>query len=285
VFDTNENAEVKIFKDIKGRSAIIVDDFYKDPDEVRALAISLKDKKDKNENSPEDGFPGARKFLDTLEVKEKLYETYLNLCNNKLWKIPDRNIEYEEDCTNWPIKDNSFNSDGSFNIPSIKKNRPFNLDDFNSNWNNQRFMVNVTNDNLLLNDILGVMPHQDYWEDEDSTFQFGSVIYLNTPDEYHERGGTNLYSYRGEMNVPNRMQMFDVTMESWMEECLKKETNIEKFKYLKSKVDEGDPYTVEFGADMKYNRMFLYQANVLHNQNVDLGMFTDYNRISQILFM
>ena len=284
MFEINEDAKVIAFKDIRGRSAMIVDDFYKDPDEVRELAISLE-AKDKNESSLVGGFPGARSFLDTLEVKEKLYETYLNLCSNKLWKIPDRDIEYEEDCTNWPVKSITLNSDGSFNIPIIKKNRTFNVEDFKSNWNNQRFMVNVTNDDLLLNDILGVMPHQDYWEDEESTFQFGSVIYLNTPDECPGGGGTNLYSYRGEMYIPNRMQMFDKTMESWMEECLKKKTNIEKFKYLKSKVDGGDPYTIEFEAEMKYNRMFLYPADVLHKGNIDLGMFTDYNRMNQIFFM
>jgi hypothetical protein len=111
------------------------------------------------------------------------------------------------------------------------------------------------------------------------------VIYLNTPDECPGGGGTNLYSYRNKMYVPNRMQMYDATMESWMQECLKYDTDIEKFKHLKSKVDGGELYTVEFEAEMKYNRMFLYPADVLHMANVDLGMFRDYNRINQIMFM
>ena len=280
MFEPNEDAEVVVVKDIKGRAAIIVNDFYKDPDEVRELALSLQHK-DKSESSLVGGFPGGRSFLDTLEVKEKLYETYLELCTNKLWEIPDRGtgaIGFEEDVSNWP-------TDGSFKPPIIKKNRPFNVDDFESNWNNQRFMANVTNDDLLIKDPLHIMPHQDYWEDEEPTYQFGSVIFLNTPDECLGGGGTNLYSYRGEMYVPNRMKMFDVTMESWMKECLTKETDIEKFKYLKSKVDGGELYTVEFEAEMKYNRMFLYPADVLHMANVDLGMFTEYNRINQILFM
>ena len=280
MFEPNEDAEVVVVKDIKGRAAIIVNDFYKDPDEVRELALSLQ-YKDKSESSLVGGFPGGRSFLDTLEVKEKLYETYLELCTNKLWEIPDRGtgaIGFEEDVSNWP-------TDGRFKSPIIKKNRPFNVDDFESNWNNQRFMANVTNDDLLIKDPLHIMPHQDYWEDEEPTYQFGSVIFLNTPDECLGGGGTNLYSYRGEMYVPNRMKMFDVTMESWMKECLTKETDIEKFKYLKSKVDGGELYTVEFEAEMKYNRMFLYPADVLHMANVDLGMFTEYNRINQILFM
>jgi hypothetical protein len=34
-----------------------------------------------------------------------------------------------------------------------------------------------------------------------------------------------------------------------------------------------------------YNRMVLYQADVLHSLNVDLGMFADYNRINQVFFL
>tara|TARA_B100000959_G_scaffold91277_1_gene97074 strand:+ start:2797 stop:3654 length:858 start_codon:yes stop_codon:yes gene_type:complete len=285
VFELNGDARVVAFKDIKGRAAIIVDDFYRDPDEVRELALSLRHK-DRSESSLVGGFPGGRSFLDTLEVKEKLYNIFLDLCSNKLWKIPDKKTGFEEDVENWPSGGISLNSDGSFNIPLIKKNRSFNLDDFNSNWDRQRFMVNVTNDDLLIKDPLHIIPHQDYWEDEpESTFQFGCVVYLNTPDECPGGGGTNLYSYKGEMYVPNRMKMFDATMNSWMEECLKLETNIEKFKYLKSKIDSGELYECEFEAEMKYNRMVLYPADVLHMADVDLGMFTDYNRINQIMFM
>ena len=37
--------------------------------------------------------------------------------------------------------------------------------------------------------------------------------------------------------------------------------------------------------EMVYNRMALYESRVLHSQNVDLGMFTEYDRINQVLFM
>jgi hypothetical protein len=252
MFETNENAEIKVIENIKGRSAVIIDDFYKNPDEVRDLALSLE-YKDRNVSSLVGGFPGSRSFLDTLEVKEKLYETYLDLCTDKLWEIPGRGR--------------------------------LNLIDFNSNWNKQGFMVNVTNDDLLIKDPLYIMPHQDYFEDEEPTYQFGSVIYLNTSDECVAGGGTSLYSYKGEMSVRNRKQLFGPGRKSWMQECLKKESDIEKFKYIKSNLDRGVPYTIEFEAEMKYNRMFLYPAEVLHMANVDLGMFANYNRMNQILFM
>ena len=53
---------------------------------------------------------------------------------------------------------------------------------FEKEWSNQGFMLNVTNDDLMVKNPLGIIPHQDYWEDEAPTMQFGSVIFLNTPD-------------------------------------------------------------------------------------------------------
>jgi hypothetical protein len=100
------------------------------------------------------------------------------------------------------------------------------------------------------------------------------VIYLNSPEEC--AGGTNLYSYKDEMSIPEDWQP------EWMRGVDKDRVS---FKYIKDNVNGKNPYTVEFEADMVYNRMVLYQADVLHSQNVDLGMFADYNRINQILFM
>jgi len=265
VFELNNNFKVTAFEDINGRSAIIVDDFYRDPDEVRELAISLN----YNDGVEKGGFPGARGFLDTPEVKEKLHNIYLDLCNNKVWKIR--------------YKPTQLLPDGSFKIPLLKKNRPFNIVEFEKEWSNQGFMLNVTNDDLMVKNPLGIIPHQDYWEDEAPTMQFGSVIFLNTPDEC--AGGTNLYSRNGEMSLPKRVQTWDSRMESWMQKLDGIETDIEKFKYIKMKVDEGSPFVAEFKAEMKYNRMVLYQSDVFHSADLDLGMFTNHNRINQILFM
>jgi|TARA_B110000116_G_scaffold71568_1_gene62027 hypothetical protein len=259
VFELNLDAKVIAFKDIKGRSAIVVDDFYRDPDAVRELALSLKYSDDPDLIG---GFPGKRGFLDTPEVKEKLYNIYLDLCDNKLWKNEGRHVTALED--------------GSFRIPLHTKNKPFNVGDFEKNWNVQGFMVNYTNDLLLKKAPLGIIPHQDWWmsEPEESSFQFGSVIYLNSPEECD--GGTNLYSHNGEMSIPEDWQP------EWMRGVDKDRVS---FKYIKDNVNRKNPYTVEFEADMVYNRMVLYQADVLHSLNVDLGMFADYNRINQVFFL
>jgi len=258
MFELNGDAKVVAFKDIKGRSAIVVDDFYRNPDEVRELACDLKYSED-----PElvGGFPGMRGSLNTSEVKEKLYNIYLDLCSNKLWKGKVQRTQLLED--------------GSFKIPLLQKNRLFNIDEFNKNWDNLGFMVNVTNDTYLKKNPLGIIPHQDYWKNEPSeksTFQFGSVIYLNTPDEC--AGGTNLYSHNGEMSIPS----------DWQPEWMRGVDDV-TFEYIKAKVNGNNPYTVEFEADMVYNRMVLYQSDVLHSADVDLGMFTDKYRLNQVFFM
>ena len=69
----HDNHDTQITEDIKGRTAIIVDNFYKNPDEIRELALSLKYNDSSDLTS---GFPGVRGFYETSEVKEKLYDLY-----------------------------------------------------------------------------------------------------------------------------------------------------------------------------------------------------------------
>jgi len=247
VFELNEDAEVKVIKNIKGRSAVIIDNFYKNPDKVRELAITLKYTKHPI-------FPGVRGVLATPELKEKLYDTYLNLCS---------------DTDNW-------SSTLWYNLPK------FNVELFNEHWDTHEFLVNLLNDFTLKSNPRGIIPHQDYWKSDPHhqgcpEYQFGSVIYLNFPDEC--AGGTNLYSYNGEMSISEDLQP------EWKEGIDEIETDIAKFKYIKSKVDGNNQYAVEFEAEMVYNRMVLYQSDVLHSHNVTLGMFKNTNRINQVFFM
>jgi hypothetical protein len=200
-----------------------------------------------------------RGSVKTSEVKEKLYDLYLDLCRS---------------CG------------------------PLREDDFKKNWDRQGFLVNQTNESLIKKNPMAEIPHQDYWEGDPNDdqlnifgqvkrqhLQFGSVVYLNTPDEC--AGGTNLYSYKGEMSISldrdaEWMQNMSETMDM-SGPVLVSMSDDYKFKYIKDKVNK--QYTIELAAKMKYNRMFLYQADVLHKGDMDLGMFTDYNRMNQVLFM
>ena len=69
----HDNHDTQITEDIKGRTAIIVDNFYKNPDEIRELALSLKYNDSSDLTS---GFPGVRGFAETSEVRLELYDVY-----------------------------------------------------------------------------------------------------------------------------------------------------------------------------------------------------------------
>lgn len=274
MFEINKNAKVTAFKDINGRSAIIVDDFYKDPDEVRKLAKKLKFG---DGEKLKGGFPGVRASLENHEVKEKLYDFYLELCTHKLW--------------NPKVEKTKLLEDGSFKIPLPSNIRPFNLEDYNANWDVQGFMLNCTNDNYLKkNPLNAIIPHQDYWDSlptHGQELQFGSVIYLNTPDEC--AGGTNLYSWNGEMSIrANRLAEWKKSMSETFDligPVLHAQSDEYKFNLLLERTKSFEELKCEFKAEMKYNRMFLYQADVLHCVEIELGMFADYNRINQVFFL
>ena len=218
------------------RKVFIIDDFYKNPDEVRELALSLGTS---SEPGITGGLPGVRSFVPTDEVRKNLYPLYESLCiDNNIWQ------------REWMIS-----------MPS-----------FSEEWRKQGFMCNNINDESLLASPYGIIPHQDkYIEDPTSPpCQFGSVVYLNTPEEC--AGGTNLYSWDGMMSIPW----------NW---GLSEKYGDGTYKEVRKAFDNSEHWKVEHEFEMVYNRMILYEAEILHAPNVDLGMFTDYSRVNQILFM
>lgn len=168
MFELNDNLDIKIAKDIgpQKRSAIIIDNFYKNPDEIRELA--LQQSVDGNRELC-GGLPGTRIFVDTMEVQQNLSALLTDLCFDiNIWGRAPKYIPFQEELSNL------------------------------------RFLVNVVNDETLLKHPTGIIPHQDFYEDVPYDIhlnsEFGAVIYLNTPEEC--AGGTSLYSLNGEMTVP-----------------------------------------------------------------------------------
>jgi len=69
MFELNDNPDVTIKKvGPQNRTIVIVDNFYKNPDEVRELALRSEKKDDKNLIN---GLPGQRVFQKTSEVRKK----------------------------------------------------------------------------------------------------------------------------------------------------------------------------------------------------------------------
>ena len=240
MFELNNDLEIKVAR-VCGRSLVVVDNFYKNPDAVRQLCT------DNRNNSLLEGdpghLPGNRIYLDDIKARDKVYNTYHALCSDKdLW------------------------------------GRRFNEDKFNSEYSKLRFMANIINDRSLsvMNDIhhgsnmYGLVPHQDCYYHLGEPYinpqiQFGSVVYLNTPEEC--RGGTNVYTYRGEISIPQIP------------------SNISTPNSVSNFLEDNPEWKVAHTFEMVYNRMVLYQADILHGPIYEKGMFTDHNRMNQILFM
>tara|TARA_E500000331_G_scaffold215513_1_gene206647 strand:+ start:2229 stop:2903 length:675 start_codon:yes stop_codon:yes gene_type:complete len=224
MFELNNDLEIKVAR-VCGRSLVVVDNFYKNPDVVRQLCIDNID----NVGAP-GHLPGKRICVKTSEVKDKLYDFYFGLCS-------DHNL--------W--------------------NRELNGINFYQEWNKVGFNVNIISDDSIDEDRHGLIPHQDtYYPSTNPNVQFGSVIYLNKPEEC--AGGTNVYTYQDEISIPKIPFVLNPD-------------SITQF------IENNPEWKVAHTFEMVYNRMVLYQSDILHGPIYEQGMFTDHNRMNQILFM
>ena len=247
MYEVNDELDVKIAVDIgpQKKRAVVVDNFYKNPDEVRQLCLDSKKITPEDDPGMISSLPGNRVFIKTEEVAEKLEKVFFMLCfDPDLWE------------------------------------KPFDVEFFHAEWDKSGFMCNVINDSTLLRNPNGIIPHQDSYPSHINNLraQFGAVIYLNTPEEC--AGGTNLYSFNGQMTLPDRGRTGIPKPEN--EDEMSQE---DLYNHINNNLKESPEWTIEHKFEMVYNRLVLYEADVLHGQNVDLGMFTEYDRINQIFFM
>ena len=227
MFEINDAASIRVITEIGPNkvSVIIVDDFYKNPDEIRNLA--LKTKPITKEENPQlnGGVHKKRIYLETDDVRNNLKDTYSNLVS-----VP--------------------------NIWKMKKQDKL----FNNAWDSTNFLCNSMNES----EITGGCPHTD-----GDACHFASVIYLNTPEEC--AGGTGLFSYDGGMTSFDGMrfcpQEDNGDVDDWISES------------------RTPHWVLEYTIPMKYNRMILYEGNVFHSQIFKRGMFDNYDRLNQSLFM
>ena len=239
MFHLSDDLEIKIQQNIgpQKKSVVVIDNFYKDPDAVRQLCLESKKKTDPGLLSY---MPGHRVFIETAEVRKKLYPLFEELCfDTNIWGGG-----------NWQ-----------------------NLRWFQAEWQKCAFICNVINDKTLADKPMGIIPHQDAYRLQMPPLhtQFAAVIYLNTPEECS--GGTNLYSYGGEISHFDRPESGIPVLED--------PSQVELFDHIKSYIDNSIEHTFE----MVYNRMVLYEADVLHGPSVELGKFKNFSRINQVLFM
>ena len=232
MFELNKEFDITLVSGIgaEDRNILIIDDFYKNPDEVRQYCIDSPLKTVETHPQLIAKFPGARVWEKDPRVRRKLEPQFAHWRDQKhLWKS---RRQVPEHFWNW-------------------------------NWDEQQFMCNVTDGpQLALHDCI---PHQDYSPQCPNTH--ACVIYLNTPEEC--QGGTSFYSYDGycgcEMpiifdtgeSLPLHLPLNE--LQEWAKENFKVEVDIE-MKYNRCLMYETDVFHsqswyVEGQYTQGYNRM------------------------------
>jgi len=170
------NGIVKFDKNIiKEKMVFVIDNFYKNPDEVREFAISSQKYTDKEKLA---GAIGRRVWQESVEIINEmnycLSEVFSQLCQH-----PDWHIKYDDE---------------------HHKNK----------WDCMRFVVNVTNNDEIIQS--GKTTDSSCHVDGPYN-KWASIIYLNTAEECE--GGTDFYSVvppddDGAVNLPKKQYRCDM---------------------------------------------------------------------------
>ena len=193
---------------------VYIDNFYKNPDKVRNLALRTPGTKNPRILG---GVPGER--VDISFNLEHIWPIWIEIAENVYGLKQEERKAFEMSCMN------------------------------------TSFSVNVTQSNHRRR-----LPHIDLPDVKDRGW--AGLVYLNKPKEC--KGGTGFYTYKGQQVNPRQDGI-------WQEEYVN---------------DSVGPWELIHLAEMKYNRMIMYPANVLHTPYDKEGFFTDdVYRLVQAFFL
>tara|TARA_B100001996_G_scaffold77388_1_gene57153 strand:+ start:632 stop:1333 length:702 start_codon:yes stop_codon:yes gene_type:complete len=163
MFELNPQMDITAVVDIgpQERSAIVIDNFYENPDEVRNLALKLPRSPNINfTNHP----PAPRAVHETVELRKNLESLLEELFNDKEhWGRPT-------------------------DMPWLRRN-------FDLMW----FMVEYMNEKTIDEDVTRLIPYQCWYEHNPSPFQFTMDVFLNTQNECF--GGINIWNMAGRTSI------------------------------------------------------------------------------------
>ena len=168
MFELSESLEDIAITDVgpEKRNCMLIDNFYKNPDEVRKLALKLPKREDINLVNHHSG---TRSVYETDELKKNTERLFKELCyDDKFW---------------------GRKADQSF----IEKNMavmPFLCD-----WINQETVAKQP---------LQLLPFQAYYPENPSPFQFTVEIFLN--QNMTAQGGTDIWAFAGKTTVDEDMK-------------------------------------------------------------------------------
>ena len=163
MFELNPQMEITAVVDIgpNGRNALVIDNFYENPNEIRDLAMKLTRSNNVNfVNHP----TGCRSVYETKEVRKNLERLFEELLSDK---------------DHWGRETD---------MPFLRRN-------MNLMW----FMVEYMNEKVIDEDPMRLIPYQCWYEHNPSPFQFTVDIFLNTEKECF--GGINIWNFAGKTSI------------------------------------------------------------------------------------
>ena len=233
MFELSETLEVVAITDIgpDNRCAMLIDNFYQNPDEVRDLALKLPKREDiplVNHHS------GTRSVLETEELRKNTERLFKELVyDDQFWGRP---------------------TDRSF----VEKNMEF-----------MPFLVDWIDQDTIAKQPLQLLPHQVYYPENPSPFQFTIEIFLNK--NMPNCGGTDLWSFAGKTTVDEDMKNMYADADAF---SLRKDVYESVLAWKQCMM---------FG--MKFNRAIIVPCDILQAPFVTAGMYEKEMRLSQRLFL
>ena len=168
MFELSDKIEVVAITDVgpEKRNCMLIDNFYKNPDEVRKLALKLPKREDINLVNHHSG---TRSVYETDELKKNTERLFKELCyDDKFW---------------------GRKADQSF----IEKNMAV-----------MPFLVDWINQETVAKQPLQLLPFQAYYPENPSPFQFTVEIFLN--QNMTAQGGTDIWAFAGKTTVDEDMK-------------------------------------------------------------------------------
>ena len=163
MFELNPELEITAVTDIgpDNRCAIVIDNFYENPDAVRDLAIKLPRTKDVNFVNHH---TGMRSAYETGEVRQHLENLFVEMTDNEEF---------------WGRKTDR---------ASIK-----------NSMTHMWLLIDFINEASISEEPLRLLPFQCYYQHNPSPFQFTVDIMLNRPKECF--GGINVWNFAGKTSI------------------------------------------------------------------------------------
>ena len=174
MFEVNPECEITAIIDIgpDDRSAVVIDNFYKNPEEVRQLALKLERKKDIAFNNHPNGIDRAA--YETPELRKNVEHLL-------------KQIMFDDE--HW--------------------GRHADRRTINQNMQYMWFLVEYLNEQVMLDQPDRLIPFQLWYEHNPSPFQFKIEIYLNKEEECF--GGTNIWNFAGKTAIVEDMKAMYAT--------------------------------------------------------------------------